>query len=75
MAQQGVTSRGMRPGAQALEAHQRTLFRHLKNEFFSKKIGQNMPKKGCKIAVASGALPLNSRWPSDSRVVTLTYWI
>jgi len=34
----------MCPGAQALEAHQHTLFRHLKNEFFSKNLGQNMPK-------------------------------
>jgi len=44
----GAASRGasgrMRPGAQALEEHQHTLFRHLKNEFFSKNLGQNMPK-------------------------------
>jgi len=31
----------MRPGVQALEAHQRTLFGHLKNEFFSRNLGQN----------------------------------
>jgi len=31
----------MRPGEQALEAHQHTLFRHLKNEFFSRNLGQN----------------------------------
>jgi len=29
-------SGGMRPGVQALEAHQRTLFRRLKKEFFSR---------------------------------------
>jgi len=34
----------MRFGAQALEAHQHTLFRHLKNEFFSRYLVQNMPK-------------------------------
>jgi len=27
-----------------LEAHQHTLFRHLKNEFFSRNLGQNMPR-------------------------------
>jgi len=37
-------SGGMRPGAQALEAQQYTLFRHLKNELFSRNLGQNMPK-------------------------------
>jgi len=35
---------GMRPGAQALKAHQYTLIRHLKNEFFSKNLDQNMTK-------------------------------
>jgi len=50
----------MRPEMQALEAHQHTLFRHLKNEFFSENLGQNMPKnayfleKNCKIAAAPG---------------------
>jgi len=51
----------MLPGAQALKAHQHTVFRHLKNEFFSKNLGQNMPKiayfwkQGCKISpLASG---------------------
>jgi len=29
----GVSRGGMRPGVQALEAHQYTLFKHLKNEF------------------------------------------
>jgi len=28
-----------------MEAHQQTLFRHLKNELFSRNLGQNMPKK------------------------------
>jgi len=37
-------SEGLRPGVQALEAHQHTLFRHLKNEIFSKNLSQNMPK-------------------------------
>jgi len=37
-------SGGMHPEVQALEAHQHTLFRHLKNEFFSRNLGQNMPK-------------------------------
>jgi len=37
-------SGGMLPGVQALEAHQHILFRHLKNEFFSRNLGQNMPK-------------------------------
>jgi len=57
----------MRPGAQALEAYQYNLFRHLKNEIFSRNLGQNMPKnayileKGCKIAAAPGAPPPNPR--------------
>jgi len=37
-------SGGMRPGAKALEAHQHTLFRRLINEFFSRNLGQNIPK-------------------------------
>jgi len=37
-------SGGMRPGVQALEAPQHTLFRHLKNEIFSRNLGQNMSK-------------------------------
>jgi len=36
----------MRVGAKALEAHQHTLFRHFKNEFFSRNLGQNIPKNG-----------------------------
>jgi len=35
---------GMRSGAQALEAYQHTLFRHLKNKIFNSNLGQNMPK-------------------------------
>jgi len=31
----------MRLRAQALETHQHTLFRHFKNEFFSRNLGQN----------------------------------
>jgi len=40
----GAASGGMRPGVQVqvLEAHQHTLFRHLKNEFFSRNLGQNI---------------------------------
>jgi len=38
------TSGGMHFGEWALEAHQHTLFRHLKNEFFNSNLGQNMPK-------------------------------
>jgi len=34
----------MRLGAKALEVHQHTLFRHFKIEFFSRNLGQNMPK-------------------------------
>jgi len=37
-------SRGMHVGTRALETHQYTLFRHLNNEFFTKNLGQNMPK-------------------------------
>jgi len=40
----GGGSGGMQPEVQALEAHQHTLFRHLKYEFFSRNLGQNMPK-------------------------------
>jgi len=46
--------------ARALEAYQHALLRHLKNVFFSRNLGQNMPKnayfleKGCKIAAATG---------------------
>jgi len=35
------TSGGMRPGMQALEGHQYTLFKHLKNDFFSRNLGHN----------------------------------
>jgi len=56
--------------AQALEAHQHTLFRHLKNEFFSRNLRQYMPKNAYfleKIAVKlpqrRGAPPPNPRWP------------
>jgi len=48
---------GMPSGAQALEAHQHTLFKRLKNEFFSRNLGQNMSKnvyflqKICKTAI------------------------
>jgi len=34
----------MRHGVQALEVRQHTLFRHPKNEFFSRNLSQNMPK-------------------------------
>jgi len=57
-----ASSGGMHFGAKALETHQHTLFRHLKNEFFSRNLGQNMSKnayflvKGCKIAAAPGGL-------------------
>jgi len=44
VAQQRGASGEMRPGAQGLEAHQHTLFRHLKNKFFRRNLGQNMPK-------------------------------
>jgi len=40
----------MLPGVQALEAHQHILFRHLKNEFFSKNLGLvflKLPPSGC----------------------------
>jgi len=37
-------SGGMRLEAKALEAHHHTLFRRFKNEFFSRNLGQNMPK-------------------------------
>jgi len=53
-------SGGMRLEAKALKANQHTLFRHFKNEFFSRTLGQNMPKnayfleKSCKIAAVSG---------------------
>jgi len=56
----GASRGDLRPGLQALEAHQHTLFKHLKNEFFSRNSGQNLPKhayflvKGCKIAAAPG---------------------
>jgi len=40
----GGASEAMHPGVQALEAHQHTLFRHLKNEFFSRNLSQNMRK-------------------------------
>jgi len=43
-AHQGGGSGSMRPEVQALESHQHTLFRHLKNEYFSRNLGQNMPK-------------------------------
>jgi len=58
----------MRLRVQALEAHQRTLFRHLKNEFFSRNLGQNMPKneyfekKAVKSPQRPEALPPNPRW-------------
>jgi len=39
-----VVSGGIRPGAQVLEAHQHDLFRHLKKKFFSRNLGQNIPK-------------------------------
>jgi len=42
--QGGMASRGKRPGMQATVAHLHTLFRHLKNEFFSRNLGQNMPQ-------------------------------
>jgi len=37
-------SGGTRPEEQALETHQDTLFRHLKNAFLSRNLGQNMLK-------------------------------
>jgi len=39
-----MAGRGMRFGAQTLKVHHHTLFRHLKNEFFSRNLDQNMPK-------------------------------
>jgi len=39
-----TVSGGKRLGAKDLEAHQHTLFRHFKNEFFNRNLGQNMPK-------------------------------
>jgi len=57
--QEGAGAMDMRPpGVQALEAHQHTLSRHLKNEFFNRNLSQNIPnnayflEKGCKIAAA-----------------------
>jgi len=78
---------GTRPEEKALEAHQFTLFRHLKNVFFSRNLGQNILKnayfleKSCKIAAASGDPPPKipaglqrlRTSSSDPRVVTLTY--
>jgi len=61
----GASKGGMRHGVQALEAHQHTLFKHLKNEFFNRNADQNMPKnayfleKGCKISAAPGG---ETRW-------------
>jgi len=43
-AREGEGKWGMRIGEQALEADQQILFRHLKNEFFSRNLGQNMRK-------------------------------
>jgi len=77
----------MRPGVQvqALVVHQHTLFRNLKNEFFSRNLGQNMlnnayRKKGCKTAAAPGGSASESPLASegwglspDPRVVILTY--
>jgi len=37
-------SGGMLSRVQALEAHQHILFKHLKNEFFSRNLGKNKPK-------------------------------
>jgi len=39
MAQQEGASGGMHPGVQALEVHQHTLFKHLKDEFFNRNLG------------------------------------
>jgi len=63
----GETCCGTRLGAQALDAHQHTLFRQIKSTIFSRNLSQKMPKNGCfkkscKIATASGAQPPNSRW-------------
>jgi len=41
--QERGASGGMHLGTQALEVHQHTLFRHLKNEFFYINLVQNMP--------------------------------
>jgi len=51
----------MIPEVQALERHQHILFRHLKNELFSRNLGHNIPKnayflEGCKIATAKKTL-------------------
>jgi len=63
-------SGGTRLGEKALEAHQHTLFRYLKNAFFSRNVGQNMLKNAYffgKKAVKSPQRqedPLqNIRWP------------
>jgi len=68
-AAEGRASGGMRPGVQALEAPQHTLFRHLKNKFFSRNLSQNMSKntyflkKDCKIAAALWRAIPNPHWP------------
>jgi len=78
---------GKRPGKQALEAHQHTLFRHLKNALFSRNLGKNMLKnayfflKSCKITAALRDLPPKipaglqrlGTLPQDLRVIILTY--
>jgi len=79
----------MRPGAEALEVHQHTLFRHLKNEFFNWNLSQNnIPKNAHSLEIKVVKLPQRAGallrthvglWrlgspPSDPRVVTPTYW-
>jgi len=39
-----ITLTGRARGQQALKAHQHTLFKHLKSEFFCRNLGQSMPK-------------------------------
>jgi len=78
---------GMRAETQALEVHQHTLFRHLKYAFFSRNLGQNMPKNAYFLEKrlknhrsAQGRCPRTSvslrqlgTPPPDLRVVTPTY--
>jgi len=58
-----VASGGTRLREKALEEHQHTLFRHLKNVFFSRNLGQNMLKnayffeKGVKLPQRHGSAP------------------
>jgi len=75
-------SGGKNPRVQALEVHQHTLFRHLKNEFVNRNLSQNMSKnsyfvekkavKGLRPRTPIALRKLGTP-PPDSRIVTLTY--